>query len=386
MAPIPKIITNPISIISGALFSTLSSPESTAPTNGTNATIWGSEYKGSASFFNITLVALPQAANVTVPLNVTAPVNVTDSVLPSNSSLVYFTSEYDTFLGCDNKTFTSSDNVALMNPLQFGDVTSSNTTCGQWISVQNRENTYQKSLVKVVGVCDECEYGSISLTIPSLDDLAPSLPFYEMVFDAESELTVGNLTDPANPLPVESTPISPYDLVHIAWSLSDPPAPEPKPTTPATPTPTKAKSTTTTTTTTTTKTKTKTKTKTTTSPKPTKTKKPSPPPKPTANPGGKKYSGRGTWFSDTSGQCEHSFSQSDMIVAVNEAQMGNGKSLCGKKLVVTAKGSSASVVVTVVDMCPSEYCDFGALDLSQGAFKKLADLDKGVLELSWSFL
>ncbi|KAF9379901.1 hypothetical protein CPB97_008693 [Podila verticillata] len=326
MAPIPRILTNPLSIITGALFGAISGPDSTFPSNGTNATIWGSDYKGSASFQNLTLIASTAPSNASTPI-------------PSSSSLVYFTNQPDTYLGCDNKTFTSWDNIVLMNPLQFGDVFSSNTTCGD------------------------------------LDDLAPSLPFFGMTFDPTSSLTVSNLTDPISPLSVE-TPISPYDLVHIVWSLSDPPN-KPEPTKP---TPTLTTSTTLNLTTTTTKT---TKSP---SPKPTKTSRPAPPPSPKpTKPAGKKFSGRGTWYSDTTGQCEHRYSQSDMIVAVNEAQMGNGKNLCGRKLLVTAKGSSASVVVTVVDMCPSKYCNFGDLDLSQGAFKKFAGLGKGVLELSWTF-
>ncbi|KFH68201.1 hypothetical protein MVEG_05020 [Podila verticillata NRRL 6337] len=366
MAPIPRILTNPLSIITGALFGAISGPDSTLPSNGTNATIWGSDYKGSASFQNLTLVASA------------APSSASTSI-PSSSSLVYFTNQPDTYLGCDNKTFTSWDNVVLMNPLQYGDISSSNTTCGEWVLIQNRENTYQKSMAKVVGRCNECAYGSVSLSIPSLDDLAPSLPFFDMTFDPTSSLTVSNLTDPINPLSVE-TPISPYDLVHIVWGLSDPPnKPEPTKPTPTLTTSTTLKPTTTTTTTT--------KTTESPSPKPTKTSRPAPPPSPKpTKPAGKKFSGRGTWYSDTTGQCEHRYSQSDMIVAVNEAQMGNGKNLCGRKLLVTAKGSSASVVVTVVDMCPSKYCNFGDLDLSQGAFKKFASLGKGVLDLSWTFV
>ncbi|KAI8361012.1 RlpA-like double-psi beta-barrel-protein domain-containing protein-containing protein, partial [Mortierella sp. GBAus27b] len=95
-------------------------------------------------------------------------------------------------------------------------------------------------------------------------------------------------------------------------------------------------------------------------------------------------SGRATWYSDTTGLCEHSYSQSDLIVAVNESQMGSDKKLCGKKILLTKKGSDVQVVVTVVDMCPGKFCSFGALDLSQAAFKKFADLSVGVLDLQWS--
>jgi len=106
-------------------------------------------------------------------------------------------------------------------------------------------------------------------------------------------------------------------------------------------------------------------------------------------PSGSVYHGRGTWFSDTRGSCGENFSQDDMIVALNEAQMGQqfgSGSKCGQKIRVTAKGSSASVVVRVVDTCPYRYCSHGQLDLSRKAFQEFASLSKGVLELEWSFV
>jgi expansin (peptidoglycan-binding protein) len=68
------------------------------------------------------------------------------------------------------------------------------------------------------------------------------------------------------------------------------------------------------------------------------------------------------------------------------AQMGKGKKICGKKILLTKKGSDVKVVVTVVDMCPSKYCKFGQLDISRAAFKKFASLDKGIMDLTWKFL
>ncbi|KAG0249250.1 hypothetical protein BG011_009460 [Mortierella polycephala] len=77
-----------------------------------------------------------------------------------------------------------------------------------------------------------------------------------------------------------------------------------------------------------------------------------------------------------------------MIVALNEEQMGSlqgSGSQCGKMVRVHYGGKS--VDVKVVDTCPSEYCDKGALDLSQAAFKELAGgLSKGVLSLDWEFI
>jgi len=66
--------------------------------------------------------------------------------------------------------------------------------------------------------------------------------------------------------------------------------------------------------------------------------------------------------------------------------MGTGTSLCGKKIRLTKPGSNAEVIVSVVDMCPSPYCSFGDLDLSQAAFKEFAGLGVGILQLQWSFV
>ncbi|KAF8999734.1 hypothetical protein BGZ52_010394, partial [Haplosporangium bisporale] len=52
------------------------------------------------------------------------------------------------------------------------------------------------------------------------------------------------------------------------------------------------------------------------------------------SPSSGKYRGRGTWFSDDSGSCDIEFDQSDMIVAMNEDQMGalsGSGSKCGQK-------------------------------------------------------
>ncbi|KAF9573458.1 hypothetical protein EC968_008543 [Mortierella alpina] len=396
MAPIPRLAAGPLSIITGALFHALSGPNSAPPTNGADATVWGTEYTGAASFKDLKLdTTLPSPisptpssnASSSAPSPTTTSSSSASSSTTSNSSLVYYNTATDSYVGCKNQTFSSTDPVAFMNPLQFGDLTSSNTTCGQWIQVHNRENTAQSTLAKVVGICDDCEYGSISLNRPALEDLIPhqtTPPLEDVVFDPQSNVTLSEVViEEDTVLPVA---VSPKDLVNIAWELSEnPDRPEPvlTPTiSNAVPTKTAAAETTTTTTTTS---STSTRTK---APKPTKTKAPKPTeePKPPGKGDGKQYSGRMTWYSDTFGQCEQKYSQSDLIVAVNEAQMGGGKKLCGKKILLTEKGSDTKVVVTVVDMCPGKYCKFGDLDLSQAAFKRFASLGKGVLQLQWSFL
>ncbi|ORZ26894.1 RlpA-like double-psi beta-barrel-protein domain-containing protein-containing protein [Lobosporangium transversale] len=248
-----------------------------------------------------------------------------------------------------------------MNPLQFGNPASKNSTCGEWVLVRNRKNTMQSTYAQVVGQCPTCDYGSVDVSLGALSDLAPDLPFESMVFDDSSDTTIDDLMGADTPQPANSTPISPKDLLSVVWELSGPPKHTgtnqidlpsgTRPTSTTSPTPTS----------------------TTEAPKPT-------------SPSSPVFSGRATWYSDTSGFCEHPYSQSDMIVAVNEAQMGRVKDLCGKKILLTKEGSDVQVVVEVVDMCPSKYCKSGDLDLSQAAFKEFADLDVGELTLKWSFL
>lgn len=332
MAPIARIAlaAKPLSIITGALFGALSGPKSSPPSNGMNATVWGTDYIGTASYFDYSRFNSSSTPSASSSASSTPTTASPSTPSPTGSSLVYFNTKTNTYTGCDNKPFDSTDNVVLMNPLQFGDIKSDNSTCGEWVLVKNRENTEQSTLAKVVGVCDECEYGSIDLSLGGLGELAPDVPFQDITFDSTSANTIADLTDPINPLPVASTPISPKDLVNIFWTLSD--APKVSPALQPKPTPTQSLGTTSTTTTTITTTTTAT-TATTQAPSPTPSK--------------QQFTGRATWYSDTTGWCEQSYSQSDMIVAVNEAQMGKGKEMCGKKILLTQQGSNVQVVVTV---------------------------------------
>ncbi|KAG9072663.1 hypothetical protein KI688_000435 [Linnemannia hyalina] len=97
---------------------------------------------------------------------------------------------------------------------------------------------------------------------------------------------------------------------------------------------------------------------------------------------GSAFSGRGTWFTDTVGSCGTPFDTHDLIVAMNEAQMG-GTSMCGKSVRVTSGGKTVTARVT--DTCPSQYCNSGSLDLSQAVFSQLAPLSTGVIPITWVF-
>ncbi|KAK3834142.1 MAG: hypothetical protein JOS17DRAFT_34621, partial [Linnemannia elongata] len=148
MAPIPRLAAKPLSIITGALFTAFSAPSSTPPTNGANATLPDTQYIGSASFLNLTLFHTP-------PPSSSSSHSSSSSSSSPISSLVYYHSNNNTYTGCNKMPFSSTDNVVLMNPLQFGNATSSNSTCGDWIQIQNRQNTDLSTYAQIVGVCDD---------------------------------------------------------------------------------------------------------------------------------------------------------------------------------------------------------------------------------------
>ncbi|KAF9437785.1 hypothetical protein BGZ76_011104 [Entomortierella beljakovae] len=87
------------------------------------------------------------------------------------------------------------------------------------------------------------------------------------------------------------------------------------------------------------------------------------------------------------GACEFEYINSvyDMVVALNKPDFGNfprtSKSPgCGQCLQVY--GPNGTVQVQIVDMCPG--CKSGSLDLTPGAFAKIAHHDKGRVPITWT--
>ncbi|KAF9438001.1 hypothetical protein BGZ76_010205 [Entomortierella beljakovae] len=95
------------------------------------------------------------------------------------------------------------------------------------------------------------------------------------------------------------------------------------------------------------------------------------------------FTGRGTWFTDSTGSCGTPFNTNDLIVALNEHQMGD-KKMCGRKVQIRYGGKT--VIARITDTCPSQYCAPGALDLSQAVFQQFAPLSKGVINIEWDFV
>ncbi|GAA5968382.1 hypothetical protein JCM21900_002396 [Sporobolomyces salmonicolor] len=96
------------------------------------------------------------------------------------------------------------------------------------------------------------------------------------------------------------------------------------------------------------------------------------------------YKGQGTWYTQNgvSGSCGQVHKDSDLIVAMNSAQVADGAH-CGQYVTVTNLANSKTVRALVADECPG--CSYGSLDLSVGAFQKIGALSTGVLSVSWSF-
>ncbi|KAL9559845.1 hypothetical protein MBANPS3_000225 [Mucor bainieri] len=103
---------------------------------------------------------------------------------------------------------------------------------------------------------------------------------------------------------------------------------------------------------------------------------------------GKLFSGSGTYYEVGSGSCGEHDTDSELVVAVNKAQMDNGSNpnnnpKCDKMVSIT--GDSGTVTARVVDTCPA--CANGALDMSPTTFKRVCgDLAEGVCNISWKFL
>ncbi|CAO3572495.1 unnamed protein product [Mortierella alpina] len=116
-----------------------------------------------------------------------------------------------------------------------------------------------------------------------------------------------------------------------------------------------------------------------------------------SNAGGwtKQGKGEGTYYDPsvrvgtdkfTMGACEFEYinSMQDMIAALNKPDFGSfprssNSPACGQCIRVT--GPNGSVDVQIVDMCPG--CKSGDIDLTPGAFSKVAHIDAGRVRITW---
>lgn len=100
--------------------------------------------------------------------------------------------------------------------------------------------------------------------------------------------------------------------------------------------------------------------------------------------------GFATFFTQNgnAGSCGKVHSDSDLICAMDSARFqpapGGISALCGKQVVLTNKNNGKSVTVTVADECPT--CVNGnSIDLSVGAFTRIATEEEGMVPIEWHF-
>jgi len=80
------------------------------------------------------------------------------------------------------------------------------------------------------------------------------------------------------------------------------------------------------------------------------------------------------------GACGKTNSDSDFIVALNQAQYGSGSD-CFKEITITANGKTHGA--TIVDECSG--CQYAGLDMSKALFDFFAAESVGVITGSWDF-
>jgi expansin (peptidoglycan-binding protein) len=92
------------------------------------------------------------------------------------------------------------------------------------------------------------------------------------------------------------------------------------------------------------------------------------------------HQGIATYYNATGdGACMFGPSPNDLMVAAMNAEEYDNSAVCGSYVFVT--GPQGTVTVRIVDLCPE--CKAGHLDLSREAFALIADLNLGVVPITW---
>ncbi|EJC97860.1 uncharacterized protein FOMMEDRAFT_171272 [Fomitiporia mediterranea MF3/22] len=97
------------------------------------------------------------------------------------------------------------------------------------------------------------------------------------------------------------------------------------------------------------------------------------------------HTGRGTWYYPGLGNCGFTDSASDDVVAIaktryDAADGGN----CNQWIAITNSANGKTAYALTRDSCPG--CGENDLDLSPAVFSQIADLDTGVISISWNFM
>ncbi|CAG8510920.1 7807_t:CDS:2 [Paraglomus brasilianum] len=100
----------------------------------------------------------------------------------------------------------------------------------------------------------------------------------------------------------------------------------------------------------------------------------------------KRFAGQATFYSVGLGACGKTNNDNQFVGAISAHRFGNppnpnNSPFCGRR--VSVNGPKGSVIITLVDRC--EGCKPGDLDLSPKAFKKIASLSDGRIQITWNF-
>ncbi|HEX2569332.1 MAG TPA: expansin EXLX1 family cellulose-binding protein [Polyangia bacterium] len=96
---------------------------------------------------------------------------------------------------------------------------------------------------------------------------------------------------------------------------------------------------------------------------------------------GQPQQGIATYYDATgAGNCGYDPSPNDLLVAAIDAPQYAGSASCGE--CVDVVGPSGAVRVRIVDKCPE--CGVGHLDLSREAFARIAELQLGRVDITWT--
>ncbi|WP_141588848.1 expansin EXLX1 family cellulose-binding protein [Myxococcus sp. AB056] len=95
---------------------------------------------------------------------------------------------------------------------------------------------------------------------------------------------------------------------------------------------------------------------------------------------GEEQQGIATYYNATgSGNCSYEPTGDLMVAAMNTPQYANSAA-CGQCVDIT--GPKGSVRVRIVDRCPE--CESGHLDLSREAFARIAEMQQGRVNITWT--
>jgi len=93
--------------------------------------------------------------------------------------------------------------------------------------------------------------------------------------------------------------------------------------------------------------------------------------------------GKATFFlqGGAAGACGKVHQDTDLVAAIDKGSFSNA--LCGKSVTITNVANKKSVTATIADECPG-CSNAQSIDLSKGAFDKIADESTGVVDIQWT--